>query len=259
MQMFDVDLFSSAGVQELPANVDSRTEKTLAEKIAKEGGEYDWLKPLNDLRNYIKARHFDPSARCWLARKVDMETGTVKIAPNAYSPAFTKELLGIMLTIQLDEFEAAQKAGIKPRFMLLDIQQLLAVEALWGRYGYQKPFTAMRVFLEVYEQGVRYEVPDISALPKYTEADLRYPEVEVPFCDDQYQGMFNGLRSISHAAADAEFLTTTRNCGMQIKFHPNGDDLLGWLGSSLPDLYLKSHPNASQRPSNGRKTPEPCE
>lgn len=48
-------------------------------------------------------------------------------------------------------------------------------------------------------------------------------------------------------------------CGMQIKFHPNGDDLLGWLGSSLPDLYLKSHPNASQRPSNGRKTPEPCE
>ncbi|HFD3910191.1 TPA: caspase family protein [Pseudomonas aeruginosa] len=49
------------------------------------------------------------------------------------------------------------------------------------------------------------------------------------------------------------------DCGMQIKFHPNGNDLLGWLGSSLPDLYLKSHPNASQRPSNGRKTPEPCE
>ncbi len=48
-------------------------------------------------------------------------------------------------------------------------------------------------------------------------------------------------------------------CGMQIKFHPNGNDLLGWLGSSLPDLYLKPHPNASQRPSNGRKTPEPCE
>lgn len=56
-----------------------------------------------------------------------------------------------------------------------------------------------------------YEIPDIAALPKYTEADLRYPEVEVPFCDDQYQGMFNGLRSISHAAADAEFLTTTRS------------------------------------------------
>ncbi|EPS4556946.1 hypothetical protein ACVEVT_006651, partial [Pseudomonas aeruginosa] len=126
--------------------------------IAKEGGEYDWLKPLNDLRNYIKARHFDPSARCWLARTVDKETGTIKIAPNSYSPAFTKELLGIMLTIQLDEFDAAEQAGIKPRFTLLDIQQLLAVEALWGRYGYQKPFTAMRVFLEVYEQGVRYEI-----------------------------------------------------------------------------------------------------
>ncbi|AZP73690.1 hypothetical protein EJJ20_35120 (plasmid) [Pseudomonas poae] len=33
---------------------------------------------LNDLRNYIKARHFDPSARCWLARTIDKETGTIK-------------------------------------------------------------------------------------------------------------------------------------------------------------------------------------
>lgn len=179
--------------------------------IAKEGGEYDWLKPLNDLRNYIKARHFDPNARCWLARTVDKEMGTIKIAPNSYSPAFTKELLGIMLTIQLDEFDAARQAGLKPRFALLDLQQLLAVEALWGRYGYQEPFTAMRVFLEVYEQGARYEIPDIVSIQKYTEADLRYQEIVVAFCDDEYQGMFNGLRSISHAAADAESLTTRRN------------------------------------------------
>jgi len=34
MQLFDVDLFSSAGVQEMPANVVRGPEKTLAEKIA---------------------------------------------------------------------------------------------------------------------------------------------------------------------------------------------------------------------------------
>ena len=36
--------------------------------IAKQGGQYNWLKPLNDLREYMKARHFDLSARCWLGR-----------------------------------------------------------------------------------------------------------------------------------------------------------------------------------------------
>lgn len=175
--------------------------------IAKEGGEYVWLKPLNDLRNYLRARHFDPSARCWLARSVDPETGTVKILPNAYSPAFTQELLGIVLTIQLDEIEAAERAGIKPRFQLLDLQQLIAIELLWSRYGYQKPFTAMRMFLEVYEQGVRHEIPDVSALPTFNEADIRFPEVEVPFCDEEYNDLFNGLRNVEAAAADAESLT----------------------------------------------------
>lgn len=34
MQLFDVDLFSSAGVQEMPANVVRGPEKTLTEKIA---------------------------------------------------------------------------------------------------------------------------------------------------------------------------------------------------------------------------------
>jgi len=175
--------------------------------IAKEGGEFAWLKPLNDLRNYLRARHFDPSARCWLARSVDPETGTVKILPNAYSPAFTQELLGIVLTIQFDEIEAAERAGIKPRFQLLDLQQLIAIELLWSRYGYQKPFTAMRMFLEVYEQGVRHEIPDVSALPTFTEADIRFPEVEVPFCDEEYNDLFNGLRNVEAAAADAESLT----------------------------------------------------
>ncbi|EQB8556001.1 integron integrase [Pseudomonas aeruginosa] len=34
--------------------------------------------------------------------------------------------------------------------------------------------------------------------------------------------------------------------------------MLDWLGSTLPGLHLKFHPNASQRPSNGLKTTEPC-
>ncbi|WP_425912885.1 hypothetical protein [Pseudomonas sp. GWSMS-1] len=171
--------------------------------IAKEGGEYSWLKPLNDLRNYIRARHFDPS-RCWLSRTVNEQTGEIKIAPNSYSPEFTRELLGILLTIQLDEVDEAARLGIEPRFQVLSLQQLIAIDCLWQRYGYQKPFTAMRIFLEVFEQGIRYEIPDIAALPVFTEADIRFPETFLPFADEFYQDMFNGLRSIEAAAASAE-------------------------------------------------------
>ncbi|MFB8831965.1 hypothetical protein ACE0DR_27850 [Azotobacter sp. CWF10] len=174
------------------------------------GDKFAWLKPLNDLRNYLMARHFDPNARCWLGRTVDEDTGKIAITPNAYSPAFTKELLGIALTIQLDEQIAAERAGIEPRFILLNIQQLIAIDLYWGRYGYQKPFTAIRTFLEVYEQGQRYDIPPLDSIPVYTEKDVAFRS-EVPFRDDTYDAPFYGLRNVELAAADWEGTTTTRS------------------------------------------------
>lgn len=223
--------------------------------IAKEGGEYAWLKPLNDLRNYIRARHFDPSARCWLSRTVNEETGEIKIAPNSYSPDFTRELLGILLTIQLDEIDEAARLCIKPRFQVLNLQQLIAIDCLWQRYGYQKPFTAMRMFLEVFEQGVRYEIPDISGLPVFTEADIRFPETSLPFADEFYQDLFSGLRSIEAAAADAESLTLTRtgqyvtdcNTGSEFDIDEEAADL--FVGFDLD--YALNRVSLDQSPTAG--------
>jgi len=38
----------------------------------------------------LKARHYDPKARNWLARSINEETGTIKIAANANSPELCK-------------------------------------------------------------------------------------------------------------------------------------------------------------------------
>lgn len=171
--------------------------------IANEEGKFAWMKPLNDFRNYLLARHFDPSARCWLGRSVDEETGKISITPNAYSPAFTQELLGIALTIQVEEIIAARKAGIKPRFTLLTLKQVMAIDLLWGRYSYQKPWTALRTYLAVYQKGKRYRIPDVASIPKYTEKDVAFRAV-APFADAQYHGMFSGLRNVEWAVADCE-------------------------------------------------------
>ena len=98
----------------------------------------------------MKVRHFDPSTRCWLSRQVDERTGRIKISPNAYSPAYTLGLLRLILTI-------------------LSMRQIVAIDMLWGRYGYHEPLMALRTYLKIYEQDARYPIPDISNLPTWTE------------------------------------------------------------------------------------------
>ncbi|HBO7965313.1 TPA: phosphoadenosine phosphosulfate reductase family protein [Pseudomonas aeruginosa] len=178
--------------------------------ISAEGGKHAWMKPLLDLRNYMLARHFDPSARCWLARTINEETGTIKIVPNAYAPEYTLDLLRLILTVQVREQIAARKLGIAPRFHLLDHRQLIALDCLWGRYQYQRSFMALRTWKEIYEQGKRYDIPDLASIPKYTEKDVSF-RAEVPFADEEYFAAWRGFRNVEAAAVDWEDTTVLPN------------------------------------------------
>lgn len=177
--------------------------------ITTEGDKYVWMKPLLELRSFMLKMHFAPHARAWLARDVD-EDGWISVTPNAYSPKFTSDLLGIVLSIQADEEIEARRLGIKPRFRLLSLKQVMAIELSWGRYGYQNPWTAMRIYKSVYEEGARFSIPDLDSMPNYSEKDVSFRS-RVPFTDGQYDGMFSGLRNVDAAAADCEDLMTTRD------------------------------------------------
>ena len=87
---------------------------------------------------------------------MDERTGRIKISPNAYSPAYTLELLRLILTIQIQEEESARQLGIKPRFTILSRRQIVAIDMLRGRYGYHKPFMALLSYLKTNEQDARY-------------------------------------------------------------------------------------------------------
>lgn len=175
-----------------------------AENMLKaEDGSFAWTKPLNDLRNFIRAHHFNPQTRNWLGRSVNVERGTVTIAPNSYSPYMCMAILKMVLTIQAREFNSAWREGREPRFVLLTIQQIIAIDVLWGRYGYHRPFAAIRQWIEIMEKGKRYGIPSIEDLPVFTERDVSF-RGEAPFGDEHFYGTFSGLRNIEHAAADCE-------------------------------------------------------
>jgi len=176
--------------------------------IATEGGKYEWMKPLHDFRAFMIKMHFNPAGRTWLARDVGQD-GYIQITPNAYSPDYTMQLLGIALSIQADEYIAARKLGIKPRFKLLSLKQIMAIELNWGRYGYQPAWTAMKLYRSIYLEGKRVRIPDLETIPTFTEKDVAF-RARVPFADSQYNDMFSGLRSVDAAAADAEDLILNR-------------------------------------------------
>lgn len=185
------------------------TDTSANSLLAHEDGKYEWLRPLVELREVMKRMHFNPKARAWVARDVG-EDGYIQIIPNAYSPTYTKALLQAILTIQAREEDEARKLGIAPRFELLTLKQVMAIELNWGRYGYQKPWTAMRIWNDVYRHGKRYKLPDAESIPAYTEKDVSF-RARIPFADAQYNSPYSGLRNVDAEVANAEDLMVARD------------------------------------------------
>lgn len=179
------------------------TDRSMENMLAEETGKHGWMQPLNDFRNYLKARHYDPKARNWLARSINEETGTIKIAANAYSPELCLELLRYALSIDADEAVRASNVGEPARFQLLGMKEILTIDLYWGRYAYQRPFTALNEYREIFEHGKRYRIPKDYQVFERKDLDVSR-EVEVPFVDKHFYGMYEGLRSAIASVSNAE-------------------------------------------------------
>jgi len=179
------------------------TDRSMENMLAEETGKHSWMQPLSNFRNYLQARHYDPKARNWLARSINEETGTIKIAANAYSPELCLELLRYALSIDADEAVRASTAGEAPRFQLLGMKEILTIDLYWGRYAYQRPFTALNEYREIFEHGKRYRIPQDYQV--FTRKDLDVSrETEVPFVDKHFYGIHEGLRSAIASVANAD-------------------------------------------------------
>lgn len=187
------------------------SDKSMENMLAEENGRFSYMKPLNDFREYLGKRHYDPAARNFLARSVDEETGEVVIAPNAYAPDFCLELLRYALTIDADELDWASRNGKAPRFQMIGgVKVLLAIDFQWARYGYQAPFTALKEYRDIVENGMRYYIP--TDVPDFDRSLIDFKTtVKAPFADRDYYGLFQGLRDIQAASGNAEQLVEKAN------------------------------------------------
>ena len=153
------------------------------------------LKTLNRLQRFIVDTQYDLSRRNWLGRTINKD-GYVAITPDTYSPAMQVELLRYALTADADEAVAAARLGIAPRFNLVNLQQLIAIDCIWSIQGNQvRPFEAIRVWKEIAVDGMRYYPPQIpgNAFPPVKMPAPQYLHVGRDW-DEGFNLMFTGLR-----------------------------------------------------------------
>lgn len=156
---------------------------------------YSYMRGLNQLRNFLSATRWDLGRRSWLGRTIN--DGYIRIAPDAYSPAMMEELLRYALTIDIQEREDAMALGIQPRFQLVRLEHLIAIDAMWSLQAFHKPFHALKIYDDVCIQGRRYPVPALPAYPRPKEFPERYLYVGTDW-EDGDRMAYTGLRSVVH-------------------------------------------------------------
>jgi DNA sulfur modification protein DndC len=161
---------------------------------------YDYMRGLNHLRNFIVNTRWDMDRRSWIGRTIN--NGYVRVGPDAYSPAMMEELLRYSLTIDAVEREAASAARIAPRFQLVNIEQLFAIDAMWSLQAFHRPFHALKIYDDI-QAGLRFPVPEVQPYPRPKDLTARYRFVGRDW-EDGHAMAYTGLRSAVHELVASE-------------------------------------------------------
>lgn len=154
---------------------------------------YGYMRELNRLQRFLVNTQYDLSRRQWVGRTIN-EAGYIAVRPDAYHPNMLEALLRYALTIDVREQEAAMRLGIAPRFQLVTLEALIAIDALWSMQGFSdRPFHALSIYREVYLDGRRYDVPDVPMAPKADIQAVRWLHVGNDW-DEGRLRLFTGLR-----------------------------------------------------------------
>ena len=170
--------------------------------------EYAFMQGLNDLREFIAATQYDLDRRQWLGRSI--KHGYIAVRPDAYSPAMIRELFQYVLTLQAIENEIAANTGQAPRFRIIDAAGVVAIDAIWSLNGFHTPFTAIKDFYDVFEKGVRYEIPKIEAFPKVEMPEPRFIYVGDDWINSPDKHLFGLRNPVGEAMAELQPCMNTR-------------------------------------------------
>lgn len=155
---------------------------------------YGYMAGINQLQRYLVATQYDFSKRQWIGRTI--HNGYLAIYPDTYGPQMLEDLFLMILTLDAREQEAAYRLGIEPRFQLLHPRAIIAIDALWSMQGSHLPFHGLYLFDQVYNKGLRKEIPEIEATPQTPVPAKRYLHVGDAW-KDSTEFAACGLRNVS--------------------------------------------------------------
>lgn len=143
------------------------------------------LAGLNRYRNFLLHTQWDLSRRELVGRTLS-PAGYLKIQPDVYSLDHRRQLLRMLLTLDVLEQERADRHEAdlatgrladtmdnrelaQAQFQFVTPQQLVAIDFHWSLHHFAPhAFPALREWHEIYGLGRRYPVPDLAPLSKPT-------------------------------------------------------------------------------------------
>lgn len=243
--------------------------------------QYPQLKNLLAIRNWLSHSYFDLQYRRYIGRKPNAD-GFLKLEANTFNEQWLTQVLRWVLQADADEQIRAEEfryairtehwlsnASIQavlnepipswqkaewisqlledlqePTFQLVTPAQLLLIDALWSRDGYQLPaFSALNIWDQVFHQQVRVAYPRVTGkkptnslpAPRYVFVG-DHPEFQALVDTENSHWFTRYIAGLEHM----EFLT--EKCGMQstpmmgssdvITYgQESGKSFLGWFGA----------------------------
>lgn len=165
-------------------------DKSLEAMIAHDP-RYQYAAGLNKLNKLIRATRYDWSLRHWVGRTI--QGGYIEVKPDTYHPKFIRDLTRYMLQLDYDEEVRARRAGGPPKFRILPLEMMIAIDALQSLNGLAKPFQVWADHRDIRQRKVRYDIPDVPTTPPQPLPPTRYLHVGTAW-DDGLGSNWHGLR-----------------------------------------------------------------
>ncbi|SPS02723.1 phosphoadenosine phosphosulfate sulfotransferase [Cupriavidus taiwanensis] len=166
-------------------------DKSLANMVEYDG-RYAYAAGLQRLNRFIRHTRFDWHRRHWVGRTI--RRGFIKIQPDTYHPAMVRALVRYMLQLDYDEQCRAERAGERPKFELLPLDLLIAVDALQSLNGLARPFAAWADWRDIRMRGIRYEIPNLPLVSQTAVPEARFLYVGEEWDDTAAASEWTGLR-----------------------------------------------------------------
>lgn len=168
---------------------------------------YAYAKGLFKLNKFIRNTRHDWSLRHWVGRTI--KGGYIAIQPDTYHPKMIRALTRYMLQLDYDERE---RSGGNPKFQLLPLELMVAVDALQSLNGLAKPFQVWADYNDIVNLGIRYDIPDVDPVPAIPVPDAQFLYVGDEWSDSTWSGLRDAfMESQLEMSACAHDLVSLKN------------------------------------------------